>query len=229
MRKRFALLLPLCAAVLLFCPYASFADKAPLPTPEYVISNIAKTFSTLEDYACTADAHYRKGRETEDKVYKIFYKRPNLVRAEVLSGDNEGGVAVLGRDGKVGAHSGGFFSWLTLSLDPDNPLVTTIRGNRMDQSSFVYMVDKMMAALSLKGEGEVKTTGYKVINGVKTIALESDYRFHKEGITKEIAYIDTGKWMVKKILAYEGSVEVINVTYSDVTVNQGLGDELFTM
>jgi len=226
MKSRLLFLLALLAFLLAGISYAS---PTPLPTPKQVIGSLANNFKGLRDYTCTAEAHYRKGRETEDKVYLIYFKRPNLVRAEVISGDNEGGVAVLNKEGKVQAHSGGFLSWLILNLDTDNPLVTTIRGNRMDESSFVYMVEKMKEGLPLKGEGEVHTAGYKVINGVKTVALESNYTQRIDGITKEIAYVVPGKWMIKKILEYEGSVEVINVTYSDVKVNSGLSDKLFTM
>jgi outer membrane lipoprotein-sorting protein len=203
----------------------SYAAATPL-SAKMIVANLDAAFSKINDYSCLADAHYRKGDQREDKLYRIYFKKPLLVRAEVLKGDDEGGAAVLTKDGNVKGHRGGFLAWITLTLDLDNPLVKTIRGHRMDQSNFGYMIGKMKAAVASE---EIKTSGMAFIGSSETYGLEVNYKTPKDGLTKELVFVDPSTWLVKKVLGYEGSVEVINVAYSDVIVNQGLNDRLFEM
>lgn len=218
--KKAALILAFFLAFPLLCS----AEK--LPTAKDIISNLDRSISKVNDYVCFADAHYRKGFLREDKVYKIFFKRPYLVRIEVTGGDNVGAVAVLTRDLKVKGHSGGWLSWLVLSPAIDSPIVTTIRGNTIDQSNFVYMVAQMKAAMTLEA---ITVGGPTVVEDLKTYALSADYASPKDDLTKEMVFIDPSHWLIKKILGYAGSTEVVNVTYSDIRVNQGLDDRLFDL
>ena len=209
-------------AALLIAP-AMATDK--LPEPKEIISNLDAAFSKINDYTCVARAHYRKGYAREDKVYKIYFKKPSLVRIEILEGDG-GSVAVLTNDGKVKAHSGGFLSWLVLNLDIESPLVKTIRGHTMDQSHFGYIIDRMKETLKLE---KPKTAGRALVDGTETLVMATDYMFPSDNVTKDMAFVDPKKWLVKKLLSYEGSTEVVNVTYSDIEENVGLSDKLFEL
>ncbi len=216
------------ALVLIFSlsPFVFAEEKeAPLPSPLEIVKNMDEVFSRVNDYICIADAHYKKGWAEEDKVYKIYFKRPELVRVEVLEGD-PGAVAVLRKDGKVTGHKGGLLSWIKLTVNIDHPLATTIRGNRMNQGHFGYMI-KMMKKILASEEAHV--LGEEEIDGQKVYVMEILHEKPRKDLTRELIYVDKNTWLLKKILGYEGRREVVNVTYRDIVLNPGLKDELFRM
>lgn len=215
----------LASVVVMLTLVSAGATARPLPAPRTIISNLDRTFSGVNDYTCFADAHYKKGDEKEDKVYKIYFKKPALVRVEVLEGDG-GTVAVLTKEGKVKAHRGGFLAWLVLSLELDNPLVTTIRGHTLRQSHFGYMIERMKGAITNEA---VRVSGTQIVDGVKTYVMETPYGPPRDGITRDMVFVDPSTWRIKKIRSFEGGREVIKVTYSDVVINPGLDEGLFDM
>jgi len=213
--KKFSVLLLL---VLFFCHNPAFS--AGELSPVEIANKLSKRFEGVEDYTCVADAHYRSGFLAEDKVFKVFFKRPQMVRIEVLAGDNAGAVAVLTKDLKVKGHAGGWLSWLVLSPPIDSTLVTTIRGHRLDQSHFLHLVNNIKIASTFEGV----TAREEYLDGTKHYVLEG-------GLGESIGriYIDPSRWQIKKVLEYEKGVEVVNVAYYDIVINPGLDEELFDL
>lgn len=220
MKRIVALALTL-AFSLSFAPYAT----ASLPSPQELVKNMDNAFSKVNDYSCIAEAHYKKDWLREDKVYKIYFKRPELVRIEVLEGD-PGSVAVLREDGKVRGHKGGWLTWIKLTVDIDSPLATTVRGNRMDQSHFEYMIRMMKKILAT---AEAHVIGETTVEGQNVYIMEVTHSKPRKDLTRELIFVDKETWLLKKILGYEGRREVVNVTYRDIVLNPGLDDKLFKM
>jgi len=212
-------------ALLILSCLVSAPHAQDLPSASEIISNLDAAYSKTNDYTCLADAHYKKGDRREDKVYKIFFKRPEMVRAEILEGDG-GTVAVLTPDGKVRGHRGWPLQWLVLTVGLDDPLVTTIRGHTLKQSHFGYMIERMKEAITSEA---VSVTGIQVIDGSETYVLETTYKTPRDGITRDLVFVDPSAWLIKKIRSFEGNVEVIKVVYSDIVMNSGLPDKLFEM
>jgi len=184
-----------------------------------VVSNMDEAFSRIDGYTCTADAHYVKGKSREDKIYKISFRRPELVRVEVLKGDS-GAVAVLDKEGKVKGIKGGWLSWIVLTLDLDDPLVTTIRGHTLKQSHFRHFIDEMKKAVDTD---EVSLEAEK-LDGRDYMALNT-----AKGSDTKTVLVDPDTWLIKKIVEREGSVEVVDVTYYDIKPNIALDDGLFKL
>jgi len=196
-----------------------------LPDPKEIVNNMAGVFSGVNSYACIADAHYKKAHLKEDKVYKIYFKRPEHVRIEVIKGD-PGAVAVLSPDGKVRGHKGGLLSWIKLTVDIDSPIATTIRGHRMDQSHFPYMIKTMKKVLATD---EARTLGEATVEGQAVYVMEIIHSVPRNDLTRELVYVDKNTWLIKRILGYEGRREVVNVTYRDIILNPDLKEDLFKM
>jgi outer membrane lipoprotein-sorting protein len=226
MSRRAASHLLLILLVVLFYPAPKIASALEsLPTAKEIIFGAEKKFASIEDYTCTADAHYRKGDRTEDKVFRVFFKKPELVRLDVLKGDGEGGAAVLTKDGGVKAHGGGWLSWLVLPFGLDNPLVTTIRGHTLRQSHFGYIIQMMKETLA-SNEASVAAESF---DGAPSYVLKTSYIDAGGVARKEVAVIDRASLLVRKVQEYEGSAEVVSVTYYDIRTDQGLKDRLFDM
>jgi outer membrane lipoprotein-sorting protein len=204
---------------------AVLGADSPRPSAQEVVSNLDKTFQGIDDYACLADAHYRKGYLREDKIYKIYFKKPHMVRIEVREGSGSGSVAVLTKEKKVKGHRGGWLSWLILHPDIDSPLVKTIRGHRLDQSHFGNMIEKLKLAV----ENESVSARLGSLDGSEYYVLEVNREVPSDGVTRGIVYIHPKRWLIKKILEYEGDVEVVNVTYSEISTNVGLSDSIFDL
>jgi len=225
MKKLFPFFLSLAlTSTLIFSVVAKETTLVSL-SPQEIVTNMDNVFSRVNDYTCIADAHYKKGALKEDKVYKIYFKRPGLMRIEVLEGD-PGAVAVLREDGKVRGHKGGWLSWIKLTVDLDHPLATTIRGHRMNQSHFGYMIGVMKKILVSE---EARVIGEGEVEGQNVYVMEVVHEKPRGDLTRELIYVDKETWLLKKILGYEGRREVVNVTYRDIVLNPGLKDELFRM
>lgn len=213
---------------ILFSFAPSFAESKKdgvLPPAKEIIEKMDSVYSKVNDYICIADAHYKKGFLSEDKVYKIYFKKPNKVRIEVLEGD-KGAVAVLLDDGRVKGHRGGFLSFIVLTVPIDSPIVTTIRGNRIDQANFGYIISLMKKVVEKE---EAKVVGITSLEGIPVYGLEVIHKSPREDLTREFIYVDAKNFLLKQLLGYEGEREVVNVIYRDIVLNPGLSDDIFKL
>ncbi len=222
MSRRALVFLFLLAAAM---PCAVRASAEALPSAREVVASIESRFASMNDYVCLADAHYVKGAEREDKLFRIYFKKPELVRMEVLRGNQEGGAVVLTKDGRVKAHAGGWLSWLVLSFPLDSPLVTTIRGHTLRQSHFGYMIN-MMKGIVATNEANVRAEDF---GGVSSYVLETSLSGPDGVPQRKVAIVDRRTSLLEKVEEFEGATEVVNVTFYDVKVDQGLSDDLFDM
>ena len=93
----------------------------------------------------------RKGSEVEERTMNIYFKRPRFIRMDVLAGNragDAGGSGVYRNDGKVTGRKGGFFSFLSATVDKHNPQVTSIRGMTIDQIDLQATLEKLLLRLS---------------------------------------------------------------------------------
>ena len=97
-KKRFAILIWAILSLGLFITnIAAESDgdvKAFLGTLENAIGN-------MNTYRCIMISEYWKGKIHEEKTTKFHFKKPNLMRMDVLEGRKRGSTVVLNKKGKI--------------------------------------------------------------------------------------------------------------------------------
>ncbi len=137
MRKATVLVLVLMSSVC-FVPVSMAQEDA-----QGLYVKALRSCHRVEDYTCIMESYNRLGNKEEHKTYKYWYLKPGYVRMKVVKGKGRGGEVFYdpNRD-RVKGHKGGFFSFVVLTLDPNDKRVTSIRGVRVDQTSFRYILSQ---------------------------------------------------------------------------------------
>jgi outer membrane lipoprotein-sorting protein len=99
---------------------------------------------------------YRKGKYQESKRFGYSFKKPNRLRIDMKS-PKPGTVLVYpDRGGKVTLRPGGWSGVVTLHLAPDNALLASGSGQRIDQSDFGLLLRNLRHSLSDGRRGEIE-------------------------------------------------------------------------
>lgn len=132
--------------------------QSPPSNPD--LAGMRKTVAAMDTYAVVMTSHAEKDGKTEDVTIRFSYKAPGFVRTEVLKGKHQGAVAVYDPASKrVRAKQPGLPSvWLS----PDAKLARGLRGERIYEAGFGYMLARADALLK---QGEVVVEGDKTVAG----------------------------------------------------------------
>jgi outer membrane lipoprotein-sorting protein len=166
----------------------------------------------------------RKGSEVEERTMNIYFKRPRFIRMDVLAGNragDAGGSGVYRNDGKVTGRKGGFFSFLSATVDKHNPQVTSIRGMTIDQIDLQATLEKLLLRLS------TSASSLSVREGIYELVFLPRDPSAEGGTTKEIISLDSATMLPVSAESFEGSRRVQHADWSDYILNAGLPDQLF--
>jgi outer membrane lipoprotein-sorting protein len=107
---------------------------------------------------------YRKGKYQESKRFRYSFKKPNRLRIDMQS-PKPGTVLIYpDRGGKVTLRPGGWSGVVTLHLAPDNALLASGSGQRIDQSDFGLLLRNLRHSLTdgRRGEIEISEAGDRI-------------------------------------------------------------------
>lgn len=126
-----------------------------------IVKAIEHKLDAVSGYQCKLYTVSISGSLKEERIIDYAFKRPQLIRMRILSGKDRGSVLIY-KDGIVRGHRGGLLSWITLTFKPSDPDVTTIRGGRVDQSDFLFIMDVLRNAAK---EGKLRLEDTGPLNG----------------------------------------------------------------
>ncbi len=110
----------------------------------------------------------RSKSDSSSEIIRYFYRRPGFVRMEFVQ-PHKGAILVYNpekKDAKLRPF--GFMKSLVLSLSPDNPLILSARGHRVDASDIGALLDE---ARALRERGKSRVMGNVVTGGRRTVLL----------------------------------------------------------
>jgi len=117
-----------------------FCGTAYSVTLDDLISSMSNRLKNIHDYQSISRYYNRKGKSSDWRTYKYWYVAPGYVKMKIIKGKSSGSVVFYNpKTDKVRAHKGGLFSFIHLTLNKDDSRVVSIRGVRVDQTSFSYV------------------------------------------------------------------------------------------
>mgnify|MGYP001163299303 CR=1 FL=1 len=208
-------------AALLLPPRALCADP---PTPASVVESLRALYDALSDYQCRMYEHCSQDGRYEERTIDFYFKKPRLIRMNVLKGNrfgDNGAVGVYRNDGKVTGRKGGLLSFLTIVVDKHDAQATTVRGLTFDQSDLQATLEKMELHLSV--------SRCSIVDGAGFYELEFEPRDPSRlgGLTREIIRLDESSLLPISSDSFEGETLVQHAVWSSYILDAGLPDELF--
>ncbi len=213
-------------AVILFFglahPAARCADEKVFPEVRAFLNNLEEAIYKMDTYSCTMVSENRKGKKREYKVTEFRFKKPNLMRTDVVDGDKKGSVVILNKEGKIrGKNSMG----IRKTLRPTDSRLKNIRGAVFTQASFIDMVDRLKDHILERGcAARVVEESYMDRPAYHIIIEHND---DDDPVTLEEVWYDKDTYFIMKKLKFEGEAKVSDITWKNPAINIPLDDSLF--
>jgi len=194
---------------------------------EDLLAKMRTAWNSVSTYQVTMITHQVKGSKTEDRTVKFSYKSPGWIRTDILEGKNKGSTAVYDpvKD-KIRAKQPGL---PVISLSPDNNLAKGLRGDRIYEGSFGYMLkraDRYQAngSLTYLGKGTVDDVSCKVIEFKASSPADNN------GVARERWWLDPNTGFPRKIVKYDSEdTKVDRVVYKNLKLNPEFAEDYFSL
>lgn len=195
---------------------------------ESLINSMIEEAERLEDYSLVFETRTFKKSSTVIEGGNLYYKKPKLMRLEETGEYNKGSVAVIGKDGKARAHSGGVTQFVTLTLSPDSKMLDAANGDRMEDSDFLSLARNLKERLK-QGQASRVNREPVTAGGVNepTFVLEVFHPNNPKLVLKRI-YVDPKTKLPVRWDDYDYKDPCLS-TWKNVKKNIGLSDNLFKL
>ena len=197
---------------------------APATLPGDPLDTALARYHAVASYRVTI--HSRSDGSAE--IFRYFFKRPGFVRMEFIQ-PHKGAVLVYNpvkREAKLKPF--GFINPLVLTLNPDNPLITSARGHRVDASDIGALLE---TARMLRAKGKSRTMGAVAEGGRKRIlvAIEgNDSEVVAGSVHRCLLWLDARTFLPVRAITYEENGALVeDVRLDGMEVNIPLPDGLF--
>jgi hypothetical protein len=188
------------------------------------LASARQRYRAVESYSVTLRS------VSASETIRYYYKRPGYVRMEFVV-PHKGAVLVydpLKKEAVI--RPLGLLKPLVIRLAPDNRLIMSSGGHRVDRSDIGYLLS---LAEELRSEGSATVVGPGVVGGREAVHLrvEGGPRVVVAGgINRYSIWLDKELLLPIKVISYdvEGSV-IEEVLMDDLKVNIGLTDDFFSL
>jgi len=189
------------------------------------IAVAVESYQRIASYRVTL--HSRHGGNEE--IIRYFYKKPGFIRMEFVK-PHKGALLVYDPTAKiVRLRPFGFTSLFVLALDPDNSLVKSAQGHRVDESDIGALLRRVQR---LQEHGTTAVTGEETVGGRKAalVTVEGREGYSLQGIHRYLLWLDKTTHLPAKVAAYDDKGKLVEeVVMSDLEVNVVLEDGVFRL
>jgi hypothetical protein len=121
-----------------------------------VLAKMEASYAKVSTYQTEMEVReYRKGKYLESKRFLYTFKKPNQLRID-MQYPQPGTVLVYpDKQGKVTLRPGGWTGIVTLHLAPDNSMLASDSGARIDQSDIGLLLRNIRHSLTDQRRGEI--------------------------------------------------------------------------
>lgn len=184
--------------------------------------------AAIERYRAVASYQVtlRSSHGDESDVIRFSYKRPGFVRMDFVQ-PHEGAVLIyspLTNDVRLWPFGERFFS---LTLSPENRLVQSPTGQRVDRSDIGALLDNVK---SLQRKGGTTVLGEEMVGGRKTMRLAISAAGDRVAgnVRQYELWLDSATLLPLKVVSRDANNEIIEtVVMDDLQINVTLPDRLF--
>ncbi len=188
------------------------------------ITAFEQTFAKVNDYTVLVHAHEVLGNQTQDRVYRYMFKRPNMVKTQILSGPGTGGGAVWTGGDTVSGHQGGILSFIHLKVGLHDGKATSLRGYTIPDGILQNQVGKYTTM-----KGTLSERNGPVIGGQETTLVELKVAegAGEPGETRALIYFSKATHLPVAQVRWAGDKIVSEEFWTDMQTNTGLKDSDF--
>jgi outer membrane lipoprotein-sorting protein len=185
--------------------------------------------AALERYGAvtTYRVTLRSGVGDTKETIRYFYKKPGFIRMEFIK-PHKGALLVYDPTAKtVRLRPFGFASAFILTLSPDNSLVKSAQGHRVDESDMGALLQRVKR---LREHGSATIKGEETVGGKDAVIVnvEGEKGYSLEGIHRYLLWLDKQTLLPLKTTAYDSKDDPVEeVLMDDLEVNVPLEDSLF--
>jgi len=203
-------------------PYT--AGKISSYTARDLLAELEKKLEGVATYAFIIETESWKGAKHDKKISRLYFKKPNLLRMDVLEGSKRGSTLVLDREGRIRGRN----SWgLRKTLRPTDKRIKNIRGQTFLNSSLADKLMRMKEDMLKKG-CEV-TVREVILEGRPSYLFHVDRDDPSDPVTDEYIWFDKETFMALKNLKFEDRDKVSETIWREIEINITLDDSLFEL
>jgi outer membrane lipoprotein-sorting protein len=186
------------------------------------LKNLEKTVNKWDTYQFLKESENWKGKKHEKKSTMFRFKKPSLMRTDVLKGKKRGNAVVLNKEGKIiGKHRMGFKKTLKLT----DKRLRNIRGYTFMNSSLTDKTRRIKE--HILDTGCKATLTVEDYEGKPAYHLHIDHNDPNDEVTDEDVWFEKKTYIILKNIKYEGDKLVTDGTWLDFKVNIPLEDKIF--
>ena len=188
------------------------------------ITAFEQTFAKVNDYTVLVHAHEVLGDQTQDRVYRYMFKRPHMVKTQILSGPGTGGGGVWTGGDTVSGHQGGILSFIHLKVGLHDGRATSLRGYTIPDGILQNQVGKYTTM-----KGTLSERNGPVIGGQATTLVELKVAdgAGEPGETRAVIYFSKATHLPVAQVRWAGDKIVSQEFWTDMQTNTGLKDSDF--
>jgi hypothetical protein len=121
-----------------------------------ILAKMEASYAKVSTYQTEMEVReYRKGKYLESKRFLYTFRKPNQLRIDMLSPQPGTVLVYPDKGGKVALRPGGWTGIVTLHLAPDNSMLASGSGQRIDQSDFGLLLRNIRHSLTDQRRGEI--------------------------------------------------------------------------
>ena len=121
-----------------------------------ILAKMEASYAKVSTYQTEMEVReYRKGKYLQTKRFLYTFKKPNQLRIDMQSPQPGTVLVYPDKTGKVTLRPGGWTGFVTLHLAPDNSMLSSGSGQRIDQSDFGLLLRNIRHSLTDQRRGEI--------------------------------------------------------------------------
>jgi hypothetical protein len=209
-------------SILLLAAAAVIAPASAATVP--AITAFQEAFAKVNDYTVIVNAHEVLGNQTQDRTYRYMYKRPHLVKTQILSGPGSGGGGVWTGGDTVSGHQGGILSFIHLNVGLHDGRATSLRGYTIPDGILQNQVGKYTTM-----KGTLSERNGPLIGGQETTLVELKIApgAGEPGETRAVIYFSKATHLPVAQIRWSGDQVISREFWTDLRTNVGLKDSDF--
>ncbi|MFH1753952.1 MAG: hypothetical protein ABH875_07190 [Candidatus Omnitrophota bacterium] len=186
------------------------------------LEDFKEAIDEMDTYTFLMSVENWEGKRHEKMLSRFCFKKPNLIRMEVLEGRKRGSTVVLNKEGSIrGRNNFG----LTLTLKPHNKRLQNIRGGTFLRASLADKWSRINDQITNKGcRAKIKE---EELGDREVYHLHIYHNNTYNDATDEDLWVDKETFFISKNVIYVDDKVVSDVNWSQHEANIPLDDSLF--
>ncbi|NQT06285.1 MAG: hypothetical protein HQ575_01970 [Candidatus Omnitrophica bacterium] len=188
------------------------------------LKDLEEAINEMDTYSCIMVTESWRGKLYEKRIVRFSFKKPNLMRTDVLEGKKRGSSVVLNKKGKVrGRSAWGFLD----TLRHTDKRLKNLRGATFMNSSMLDKLERLREHIFKRGcEAELDEEEYA---DREVYHLRIRHKDEDDSITLEDLWYDEETYTILKNTKYEGKDKAADTAWQEFEVNIPLDDSLFEL